>query len=54
LSLLVLGRRPGGAEGNHARLAPADATMNHILVWLLLSVLFAAFAVITEVTQWAG
>ena len=29
-------------------------SMNHALVWLLLTVIFAAFAVITEVTQWAN
>jgi hypothetical protein len=27
--------------------------MNHALVWLLLSAIFAAFAAFTEITQWA-
>ena len=28
--------------------------MNHALVWVLLSVIFAAFTALTEITQWAG
>ena len=45
-----------GAEREPFESVPArkGRRMNHALIWLLMAVVFAVFAVLTEVTQWAG
>jgi hypothetical protein len=45
-----------GAEREPFESVPAwkGRRWNHALIWLLMAVVFAVFAVLTEVTQWAG